>query len=116
MITYGQLKSIAEKKGLRIEVSTRYSKPYEYIAYEDGKCVWKESRTILGYTIGINNLYGRKGKSEWQWFWFETLACYDTLEDDTVVMFTHRYSQVTGNYNKGINDRLSVVSYIKNNA
>ena len=116
MITYAQLKSIAAKNNCRIEVNPRYSKPYEYITIEDGKPVWKEHRTHLGFEIGVNNLYGRKGKSEWQWFWFETLGTPETFEEDSALLFNHRYSMVTGKYHKGIRELINACSYIRENA
>lgn len=101
MKTYKQLKDFCETKKVRHEVNPLYSKPYEYLAVEDGKVVWKEGRTLLGFEIGMCNIAGRKGKSEWQWVWFETLLCPKTLEDDTQFIFRNRYSQVTGQDHRG---------------
>lgn len=110
MITYKQLKSIAEKNGCKIEVNTMYSKPW-YNPYS-----MEEHRTQLGYEIGICNLYGRKGRSEWQWFWFESAFCPKELDDDTQFIFNRRYSQLTGKCNKGVWERINAHDYIKNNA
>ena len=101
MKTYKQLKDFCETKNVRYEVNPMYSNPYEYLAVDDGKVVWKEGRTLLGFEIGMCNIAGRKGKSEWQWVWFETLLCPDTLDDDTQFIFRNRYSQVTGQYHRG---------------
>jgi len=114
MITYAQLKSIAEKNNCKVEVLPVYSKPVEYYAFEDGKLTIKEHRTHLGFEIGVRNLYGRKGRSEWQWFWFSTFGCPETLEDDTELLFSHRYSQLTGKYHKGVWERINVHCYVSN--
>lgn len=61
MKTYKQLKDFCETKKVRHEVNPLYSKPYEYLAVEDGKVVWKEGRTLLGFEIGMCNIAGRTG-------------------------------------------------------
>lgn len=117
MITYAQLKSIAAKNGCKVEVNTIYGKPYDCPGIdENGKVVWRTIRVQLGFEIGVRNLYGRKGKSEWQWFWFETLSTPETLEEETRLIFKHRYSQLTGNYNRGLWERINACNYIENNA
>lgn len=116
MITYAQIKSIAAKNGCKVEVNPIYTKPYDYPAIENGKVVWKTTRAQYGFEIGVRNLYGRKGKSEWQWFWFESLLTPESLEDETRLSFKHRYSQLTGNYNKGLWEGIRIHNYIKNNA
>ena len=113
---YAKIKSIAAKNNCEVEVSPVYSKTNMYLTMEDGKLTWKEHRSILGFEIGIRNLYGRKGKSEWQWFWFQTLLCPETLEDEIPLIFEHRYSQLTGQYNKGIWEGINACEYILNNA
>lgn len=95
MKTYKQLKEFVESKNVRYVVNTLYSKPW----YNPFDC--EEYRTILGYEIGMCNIAGRKGKSEWQWVWFETLLCPDTLEDDTQFIFRNRFSQVNGVDHRG---------------
>ena len=101
MKTFKELKDFCETKNVRFEINQLFSKPYDYLAVEDGKMVWKEGRTQLGFEIGMCNIAGRKGKSEWQWVWFETLLCPKTLEDETKFIFRNRYSQVTGQDHKG---------------
>lgn len=116
MITYAQLKSIAEKNNCKVEINPVYAKPFDGLVYEDGKMVWKEIRTHLGFEIGVRNLYGRKGRSEWQWFWFSTMTCPETLEDDTELYFERRYSQVTGKCHKCFWERMNVHTYIREHA
>lgn len=98
--TYKQLKDFCETKNVRHEVNTIYSEPW-YNPYDN-----EEHRTILGFEIGMCNIAGRKGNSEWQWVWFETLLCPDTLEDDTLFIFRNRYSQVTGQDHRGLREGL----------
>lgn len=95
MKTYKELISFCEKNNVRYEVNAKYSEPYEYLKYENGKMVWKSERVLLGYEFGMNNIAGRKGKSEWQWVWYETIA-FHRLEDDTKFYFKERYSQLNG--------------------
>ena len=98
MKTYKELKDFCEAKNVRFEVNPLYSKPYEYLGFENGKAVWKQSRTFLGYEIGMCNIAGRNGRSEWQWVWFETI-CFkeeEGLKDETAFFFRERYSQVNG--------------------
>jgi hypothetical protein len=113
MKTYKQLKEFCETKKVRYEVNPMYSKPYEYLAYEDGKVVWKESRTLLGFEFGMCNIAGRKGQSEWQWVWFETILCPKELEDDTTFFFRNRYSQVTGQDHKGWREGINAENTIE---
>ena len=101
MKTYKQLKEFCETKNVRYEVNPIYSKPYEYLAYEDGKAVWKENRILLRYEFGMCNIAGRKGRSEWQWVWFESILCFQELNDNTKFLFRNRYSQVNGVNYKG---------------
>ena len=113
MKTYKQLKEFCETKNVRHEVHPIYSKPYDYIAYEDGKAVWKERRTILGFEFGMCNIAGRKGQSEWQWVWFETILCPDKLEDDTKFCFRNRYSQINGVDHKGWREAVNAENTIE---
>ena len=96
MITLKQLKDFCEKNNVRFEMHPQYSKPTDIMVYENGKYVWKEHRTLLGYEFGMNNIACRSGKSEWNWTWFETIGCYEEPKDDTVFYFRERYSQVNG--------------------
>lgn len=113
MKTYKELKDFCETKNVRHEVHPIYSEPYEYLACEDGKMVWKESRTILGFAFGMCNIAGRKGKSEWQWVWFETLLCPSELENDTKFCFRNRYSQLTGQDHKGWREAVNAENTIE---
>ena len=113
MKTYKQLKDFCETKNVRHEVHTLYSEPYEYLAFEDGKAVWKENRTVLGFEFGMCNIAGRKGQSEWQWVWFETLLCPNELEDDTKFIFRNRYSQVNGVNHKGWRESMNAENTIE---
>lgn len=115
MITYAQIKSIAAKNGCKVEVSPINSKTHTRMVVKDGKYTWEDYTFILGYKVGVQNLFGRKGRSEWQWFWFETLACDETLDDDSQLLFIHRYSQLTGQYNKGLMERVKVMEFIDKN-
>ena len=98
MKTYKELKDFCEKNNVRYEIHEKWSKPY-YLPFSH-----EEHRTLLGFVIGMNNIAGRKGRSEWQWTWFETMLCPDKLEDDTKFTFTHRYSMVNGKYYKGFQE------------
>lgn len=94
-------------------MNTLYSEPYDYLAVEYGKVVCKESRTIIGFEIGMCNIAGRKGLSEWQWVWFETLLSQDKLEDDTQFMFRNRYSQVNGKNHQGWRESMNAENTIE---
>ena len=101
MKTLAQLKNFCEKNNVRYEIHPKYSDPYEILDYVDGKFQFVEHRTLLGYTIGMNNIAGKSGRSEWNWTWFETLSCHEEPTDDTKFFFSHRYSMVNGKYYKG---------------
>lgn len=113
MKTFKELKDFCEKNNVRYELNAIYSKPYEYPAYENGKWVRKESRTLLGYEFGMNNIAGRKGKSEWQWTWFETIFCVDEIKDDDKFFFRARYSMVNGKEYKGWREDLNAENTIE---
>ena len=113
MKTYKELKDFCETKNVRHEVHPIYSKPYECPELEDGKLVWKEKRCIVGYEFGMCNIAGRKGKSEWQWVWFETIYCPETMEDDVCFFFRNRYSQLTGQDHKGWREAVNAENTIE---
>ena len=113
MKTLSQLKSFCEKNNVRYEINAIYGKPYEILEYVDGKFKSVEHRTLLGYEIGMNNIAGKSGKSEWQWTWFETIGCYDEPKDDTVFFFRERYSMVNGTSNKGWREAINAENTIE---
>lgn len=102
MKTLKELKQFCEKNNVRYEINTQYSEPYEYLTYENGKMIWKTERTLLGYEIGMNNIAGKNGKSEWNWTWFETIGFHEEqLNDDVKFYFRERYSMVNGMSHRG---------------
>lgn len=112
MITLKQLKDFCEKNNVRYEMNPQYSKPTDIMVYEDGKYVWKEHRTLLGYEFGMNNIACKSGKSEWNWTWFETLCCWDEPTDETDMCFRERYSQVNGKSYKGWREAMKAENII----
>lgn len=98
MKTYKEIKNFCETNKVRYVINTIYGKPYLNLFVEDGKAVWREERTILGFEIGMCNISGKKGASAYQWVWYETLLCPETLEDDTQLVFRERYSQLNGSH------------------
>ena len=116
MKTYKELKNFCEKNNVRYEIHPMYSEPYYVLDYVDGKFKHVEHRTLLGYEIGMNNIAGRKGQSEWQWTWFETIACYEEPTDDTMFFFRERYSQINGTSNKGFRESMNAENTIERRA
>lgn len=105
MKTFKQLKDFAEKNNVRFEVNPKWSS--EYYNYGEGKYM----RDIIGYYFGLNNITGRKGKSEYQWVWFEA---YDTeLTDEVLFFFVERFSCVNGKSYKGLEERMRANEIIK---
>ena len=113
MKTLAQLKNFCEKNNVRYEINPMYGQPYEILDYVDGKFKYVEHRTLLGYEIGMNNIAGKRGMSELQWTWFETIACFDEPKDDTMFFFRERYSQVNGTSNKGVREMLNAEDIIE---
>ena len=97
MKTYKQLKDFAEKNNVRFEVNPMWSKEY----YNAGE--GRYTRDIIGYYFGLNNITGRKGKSEYQWVWYETFDT--TLSDEVSFFFAERFSCVSGKAYKGWEER-----------
>jgi hypothetical protein len=119
MKTFSELKSFCEKNNIRYEINPRYSKAtfvLQPVIDENGdiRFTTQEHRTFLGYEIGMNNIAGRKGKSEWNWVWFETLGIPKDLTDDTLFCFRERYSQNNGKSNKGWREELNAENTIEN--
>ena len=114
MKTLAEIKSFCEKNNVRYEINPLYGEPYELLENVDGKYEFVEHRTLLGYEIGMNNIAGKKGQSEWQWVWFETIAHFDEeLKDDTKFYFRERYSQVNGRSYKGWREAIKVFDTIE---
>lgn len=118
MKTLAELKQFCEKNNIRYEMSPIYSKPYMYETIEMGengkiRFVMKEDRTLLGYTFGMNNIAGKKGRSEWQWTWFDTLACFDEPTNDTIFLFRERYSMLNGVRHKGWREEFNAENTIE---
>jgi len=111
MKTLKELKNFCKKNNVRYEINPLYSKPYEILDYVDGKFKYVEHRTLLGYEIGMNNIAGKSGRSEWQWVWFETISCEP--KDDTLFFFRERYSMVNGTSNKGLNEERNAENTIE---
>lgn len=111
MKTLKELKNFCEKNNVRYEINPHYGKTYDIPTVEDGKLVWKEHRTLLGYEIGMNNISGKCGKSEWQWVWFEA-TCFEELTDNVVFYFRERYSQVNGKSYKGWREAMNAENTI----
>ena len=121
MKTLKELKNFCEKNNVRYEINPLYSKPSwieQLVKDENGKLRFTlvEHRTLLGYEIGMNNIAGKKGQSEWQWVWFETIACFDEPTDDTNFFFRERYSQVNGTSNKGWREEMNAENTIERRA
>lgn len=94
MKTLRELKNFCEKNNVRYEINTVY--------YPSDYDLPVEEREICKYEIGMNNIAGRNGLSNYQWVWFE---CYafggKKLTDDCEMMFRERYSQVNAKSYKG---------------
>ena len=106
MKTLNELKSFCEKNNVRYEMNPIYSEPSwmeQLVKDENGniRFTMVEHRTLIGYEFGMNNIAGKKGRSEWQWVWFESIACFDEPKDDTQFWFRERYSMVNGETHKG---------------
>lgn len=118
MKTFKELKDFCEKNHVRYETNPLYSKPTmveQLERDENGKIrlVFKEHRTLLGFEMGMNNIAGRKGRSEWQWVWFETLLCVEELTDDCQMIFRNRYSMVNGCNHEGWREAVNAVKTIE---
>lgn len=115
MITFKEIKNFCEKNNIRHEIRKQYGIPHNYMELVDGEVKWVEHRAFLGYEIGMNNIAGKRGQSEWQWIWFETIGCYDEdgIKDDTELYFRERYSQVNGTSYKGWREGCKAVETIK---
>jgi len=88
MITYKQLKDFCNKCNVRFELNKRLW---------DVNDSAEDPDNIRSYYFGMNSISGRSGKSEWQWFWFESIG--KEINDDTLFFFVERYSMVNGSSN-----------------
>lgn len=113
MKTLKELKNFCEKNNIRYEIHTVYGQPYDSLEIVDGHYKFVEKRNIMGFTIGMNNIAGKKGQSEWQWTLFETIGCYDEPTDDTMFYFSHRYSMLNGKYHKGWREHWKALEIIE---
>lgn len=96
MKTLSQLKAFCEKCNVRYEINPIYSEE-TYNPYSGN---WE--KYIIGYFFGMNNIAGRKGKSEWNWTWYKSIG--EELNDETHFYFEERYSMVNGKSYKGFNE------------
>lgn len=94
MKTLAELKAFCEKNNVRYELNPHYAKDgfYNIITGEYEK-------VQVGWFFGMNNIAGRKGKSEWNWTWFKSIG--SEANDDTMFYFSERYSMVNGKSYKG---------------
>ena len=104
MKTFAQLKNFCEKNNVRYEINPIYKTYFNWVTLEDVKFV-------VGYEFGMNNIAGRKGRSEWQWVWFECSA--EELTDDVKFFFERRYSMLNGKTYQGWRERFHVIETIE---
>ena len=109
MKTLKELKDFCNKFGIRYEICERLGdETYDFV-----NGTWY--RPVLGYEIGMNNISGRKGFSEWSWTWFKTFTLpSEELTDDTHFWFDRRYSQMVGKTYKGWNEEFKAMHIIEN--
>ena len=118
MKTFNELKNFCEKNNVRYEMNPLYSEPSmieQFVKDENGNYHFRlvEHRTLIGYEFGMNNIAGKKGRSEWQWVWFETIGCHEEVSDDTMFWFRNRYSQVNGENHKGWREEINAENTIE---
>lgn len=118
MKTLNELKNFCEKNNVRYEMNPLYSKPsmIEQLRKDENgnlRIEMVEHRTLIGYEFGMNNIAGKSGKSEWQWVWFESIACFEEPKDDTIFWFRERYSMVNGKAYKGFREEFNVENTIE---
>ncbi len=105
MKTLKELKDFCEKNNIRYEINPRYSDNGYYSCLDHE---WK--RIQIGWWFGMNNISGTK-QGECQWVWF--LSYEDNLEDANLFWFDQRYSMVTGQAHKGINESIRAINTIE---
>lgn len=106
MKTLAELKAFCETCNVRYELNPRYAKDdiYNIITGEFEK-------VQVGWYFGMNNIAGRKGKSEWNWTWFESFG--SEANDDTKFYFSERYSMVNGKSYKGWREDIAAIETIE---
>lgn len=97
MKTLAELKAFCETCNVRYELNPKYGTE----TYNPWTGEWE--KPIIGYFFGMNNIAGRKGKSEWNWTWYEMVDI--ELRDDSLFFFAERYSMVNGKSYKGFNEQ-----------
>lgn len=107
MKTYKELKDFAEKRGSKFKLNPKFRELNLYDFFGN----LQTEKEIFGYYFGIQNPSGRKGKSEYQWVWFET---YKTeVNEDTIFYFEERYSMLNGKSYKGISEEIRINEMIE---
>ena len=97
MKTLAELKSFCEKNNVRYELNPMYAKQ-EHFNIVTGEY----EKLQIGWYFGMNNIAGKKGKSEWNWTWFKAYG--EEANDETVFFFDERYSMVNGKSYKGFSE------------
>ena len=97
MKTFAELKAFCEKNNVRFELNKKYAKD-EIFNFTTGEF----EKVHIGWYFGMNNIAGRKGRSEWNWTWYETFDM--ELNDESVFFFVERYSMVNGKSYTGANE------------
>lgn len=106
METFGLLKSFCERFNVRYEVNPYYAEEEVY-NYETKKF----EKIQCGWWFGMENISGRKGKSEWNWVWFRCIG--ESLTEDKTFFFEERVSMINGKTYKGINEWLTATRTIR---
>lgn len=88
MKTLAELKAFCEKNNVKYELNPMYGKEY----YNPYAGEWRKPQ--IGWYFGMNNIAGKKGKSEWQWTWFQSTD--DEATDESIFFFCERYSMLNG--------------------
>ena len=96
MKTFAELKAFCEKNNVKFEL--RPHNVSEHLNIVTGE--WEP--VVIGWFFGMNNIAGRKGKSEYNWTWFESIG--EKYDENTVFFFSERYSQLNGKSYKGANE------------
>lgn len=102
MKTLKELREFCNKCNVRFEEHP-IMKDLGLFHFEDGELV--KDLVCVGYEFGMNNITGRKGNSEWQWVWFETIT--ENPGENDNLWFRERYSMANGKSYKDINNRMA---------
>ena len=87
MITLGELKQYALKKGLHIEIE--YPQSYAYKYTKEPINNFNHNDTSFRVRIGFQFKNG-------VYYWWNGLVIDEPITDDLVMMFEHRYNQMNG--------------------